>query len=481
MKGRILILVLALTATAFAQHEHPAPPQQAQPQQHQHDQAGGQPAVQADPAGSPLPPIGGAQAASALTLEQLEQMALKNNPTLGMAAAEVRAARGRRTQAGLLPNPTVGYTGEEIRGGSFRGGQHGAFVEQTIVLGGKLGHGRKVFEQEIRIAEVEQEEQRLRVVNSVRLAYYKVLEAQELLTTEKAFVRVAADTLETSKRLFNLGQQDETEVLQAEVELQRAELAAIRQENQLRRLWAALAALTGNTDLPLTPLAGQLDAALPPTDAEAAARAIVERSPAVRIAEVNVERADATVSRARRESIPDLQLRAGLQQNRERLESGRPAGLQGFAEVGIQLPIFNRNQGNVEAARAELERARQEHQRVRLLLHERAAALVQRLENARVTAGRYREQIVPRADRAYQAMLRSWGQMAASYPQVLMAQRTLFDVRRDYIGALGELWASSIALEGFMLTDGLEAPARPGEVDLPVREINIPTTRGGGE
>jgi cobalt-zinc-cadmium efflux system outer membrane protein len=41
-------------------------------------------------------------------------MALKNNPTLAEAAAEVRAAEGRQLQAGLYPNPVVGYAGEEI-------------------------------------------------------------------------------------------------------------------------------------------------------------------------------------------------------------------------------------------------------------------------------------------------------------------------------------------------------------------------------
>jgi hypothetical protein len=37
-----------------------------------------------------------------------------------------------------------------------------------------------------------------------------------------------------------------------------------------------------------------------------------------------------------------------------------------------------------------------------------------------------------------------------------------------------------VALRGFLLTDGLEAPARPGEVDLPIREINIPRSQNTG-
>src|SRR6266571_5430888 len=116
-----------------------------------------------------------------LRLEDLELMALNNNPTLSQAAAEVRAASGRKQQAGLYPNPTVGYEGAEIRGGSFRGGEQGFFVQQNIVLGGKLGLSRQVFEQERQQASAEADEQRLRVLNNVHLLFYQALAAQKML------------------------------------------------------------------------------------------------------------------------------------------------------------------------------------------------------------------------------------------------------------------------------------------------------------
>jgi cobalt-zinc-cadmium efflux system outer membrane protein len=47
-----------------------------------------------------------------MTLDQLQQMALTNNPTLRQAKAGVTAAEGLTRQAGLWPNPTVGYVGE---------------------------------------------------------------------------------------------------------------------------------------------------------------------------------------------------------------------------------------------------------------------------------------------------------------------------------------------------------------------------------
>jgi cobalt-zinc-cadmium efflux system outer membrane protein len=394
-----------------------------------------------------------------MRLEEFEDLAMKHNPTLAQAEASIRSAEGRRRQAGMWSNPVVGYSGEEIRGGALRGGQHGAFIEQILPISGRLGLSKSVAEKGVRIAEIAKNEQRVRVLTAVKVAYYRVLAAQELLKAERAFAELASAALQTSRRLQNVGQQDETEVLQAEVELEQARVAAAQQENRLQRAWQDLTVLTGQPDLPVAVVAGRLDQNLPSLDETELMQRIVAESPEVRSKDASLARAEAATARARREWVPDLQVRAGIQQNRELLEgTGRPVGAQGFAEVGVALPIFNRNQGGVQAASAEVERARQERERVKLELRQRAAEVIEQHRNARVTVDRYRENMIPRAKRSYELMLRRWGQMGASYPQVLLAQRTLFSLQTGYINALEQLWINSAALNGFMLTDGLRAP-----------------------
>jgi cobalt-zinc-cadmium efflux system outer membrane protein len=416
-----------------------------------------------------------------LTLEQLEQMATTGNPTLKQAEAEIRSTQGRARQAGLYPNPTIGYQGEQIRGGSFGGGEQGAFIQQDIVLGGKLGAARKVVEQEKRQAVAERDEQRLRVTNGVRLAYYQALAAQEAITLRKNLLDLANDAVQTTKQLFNIGQSDQPDVLEAEIESQQAELALITAQQNQQKMWKGLAAVVGNPDLPLAHLAGNLEE-IPNIDANEWLQKLLTDSPSIRIAQLAVTRGEAAVSSAKRQPIPDLQLRGGVQQNRELLEPSRNrVGLQGFAEVGIRLPIFNRNQGNIQAAKADLERAQLETRRIQLLLRERLAATVQGYLTARASADRYRNQMIPRAEKAYKLYLEKYNNMTAAYPQVLIAQRTLFQLKANYITALESVWANSIALRGFMLTDALEAPAASGEIDRPVRETNLPTGNTGAQ
>jgi len=88
---------------------------------------------------------------------------------------------------------------------------------------------------------------------------------------------------------------------------------------------------------------------------------------------------------------------------------------------------------------------------------------------------RYRTEILPRAQRAYALIYRRYGLLQASYPQVLLSERALFKAETEYIQNLETAWINAIALQGFLLTDGLEAPTRPADVDRPVREVNVPS------
>ena len=98
---------------------------------------------------APLPDLlQGVAARAPRKLEDFLAMADRNNPTLQQVAAIIRRSQAEAKQAALYPNPTVGYEGDQIRGGSYGGGEQGGFIAQTIVLGGKLGLRRNIYEQQ---------------------------------------------------------------------------------------------------------------------------------------------------------------------------------------------------------------------------------------------------------------------------------------------------------------------------------------------
>jgi cobalt-zinc-cadmium efflux system outer membrane protein len=307
------------------------------------------------------------------------------------------------------------------------------------------------------------------------MSYIQALAAQQTLELRQNLSKLTNDAVETSHQLANVGQADAPDVLESEVEAQQAQLAFALAEQNQQRVWKALGAVVGNPSLPLMKLEGKLEDT-PRVNADELVEKIVNESPAVKIAELGVKRAEAALAREKREPIPNLQLRGGMEQNGERLSEprGTAVGLQGFANVGVTIPIFNRNQGNIAAAKAEAERAKREVERVKLLLRERAASVVQTYTFSQTAADRYKDQIIPRAQKAYEMYSKKYQQMAAAYPQVLIAQRTLMQLEVSYMNALESFATSSLALQSYLLTDGLEAPAQPGGIDRPVREVNLP-------
>lgn len=410
-----------------------------------------------------IPPAGvavtpGAANPSRLRLEDLEQMGLAGNPTLAQVQANLRAATGLAMQAGLYPNPTVGYYGDEIRGGYLAGGKQGGFVSQTIILGGKLGAARRVANLQASQVETSGQVQRLRILNNIRALFYQVLAAQRLVEVRQNLASLAGDATQTSYQLGNVGQADRPDILQAEVEQQQASVSLRIAQQSLQASWRVLAAVVGKPGLPLARLEGDLDA-IPDLNYEEWVATTLRESPEVKLAQQAVETAEASLVQARKAPIPDLQLTGILAQNYEPLETTRKAtGLQGGAQIEVQIPIFNRNQGNVAAAKGEIESAKQELARRKLQVERDLAVIFRDYDSARVIVQQYKTEMLPRAEQAYKLYQTTYQKMAAAYPQVLISQRTLFQLEADYIQALDNAWQSSLVIRGFGLMDGLSQP-----------------------
>jgi cobalt-zinc-cadmium efflux system outer membrane protein len=391
-------------------------------------------------------------------------MALEGNPTLAQAEAAIRAAEGRRVQAGLMPNPVLGYQAEEL---AFRAigekSEHLGFIEQTIPLGGKLRKSRAVFAQAKAQSEQDAAAQRQRILNAVRMLFYQALGAQQLVEVRGELAKLARDAVKITNELFNVGQADRPDAAQIRIEAERAELDLLMAENARDQVWQELAAVTGNPFLKAMRLVGEFEKGLPALQQEELLNQLLTQSPELRRAKLGVERAKATLSRAKAEIAPDMFLRSGFGYNRELLERDLPTrklrtGPEASLEVGLRIPLWNRNQGGIATAGAELDAAEREVRRVELLLRARFAGAFRTYLNATRVAMQYETRIVPQAQSAYDLYRGNFRAMAAAYPQVLIAQRTLFQVRVEYIAALVNAWQSAVLLQGYLLNGALDAP-----------------------
>jgi cobalt-zinc-cadmium efflux system outer membrane protein len=237
----------------------------------------------------------------------------------------------------------------------------------------------------------------------------------------------------------------------------------------LQRSWQELTAVAGNPSLQAVRLLGNLEET-PRLKLEEVLAKLFGESPEIRGSEAAIAREEAALHRAKVEKIPDILARGGLRYNRELLEAdGRPVGLEGFFDVGVEIPVFNRNQGNIATARANLEQAQRDADRLKLDLRMRMARAYKLYQDSLNQAEKYRSQMIPRAQRAYELYLNSFRQMAAAYPQVLIAQRNLFQVHDEYLTALVDTWRSAVEIEGLLLSGGLAMPGATS-MDMAGRE-----------
>ncbi|HVT93879.1 MAG TPA: TolC family protein [Bryobacteraceae bacterium] len=388
-----------------------------------------------------------------LSLAELERMALESNPAISQANFNIRAASGMAKQAGLYPNPVIGATGDQISTGEI--GAYGGFVEQRIVTGGKLSKSRLAAAQDEVRAKAQAEGERFRVLNAVRKLYYRALGDQRLIEVRTSMQRLAEESVLVSSELANVGLADKPDQLTAKVEAQRVRLSLLAARNARDRTWRELAAAVNNASLRPGPLAGDLDHP-PAIRMDEALASILKNAPQLQQARADAAKAALMVRRAKAEKIPDLQLRGGVRYNREMLEglsgpnSLRSVGVEGFFDAGVEIPLFNRNQGGVQAAQAEAESARLEVENASLAIRKRLAGVFQEYSDATEASERYREDMIPAAQQAYDMYLKNYRAMAGPYSQVLAAQRSLFELQEEYVNQLVTAWQAAVEINGFL-------------------------------
>jgi cobalt-zinc-cadmium efflux system outer membrane protein len=386
-------------------------------------------------------------ASSGMTLAALEQLALANNPAIQQASAAASKAVGIRAQVGRYPNPTIGYVGQQIADAGTD--QHAAMIEQDIVLGHKLRLNERVLDHDVQSQLWEVEAQRYRVLTDIRLRFYEALAAQRRVELADDFHRVTEEGVRVAIKRKEALEGSQPEVLQAEIQLNEVDLLRQRAQIAFDAAWKELAATAGVPDLRAAKLVGSLDPNAMARDWDATYQGIVGGSPELRAAYARVHRAQANLERQRAQPIPNLglQLMGGYDQGTDDEMLG--------AQVGIPVPIFNKNRGNIDAAYAEYCRATQDARRIELSLKARLARVGQEFDTAAVTVQRYQEQILPKARDTLTLSEQAYGAGEFEFLQVLIARRTYFESNLQYVQALGELAQANATVDGLLLTGGL--------------------------
>ena len=389
-----------------------------------------------------------AQDSQVLTLADLERIAFQHNPTLATAAARMRAAQGRQMQAGRYPNPVVGYHATEV-GNQGTAGQQGGFVSQRFITAGKLKLDQQIAGKEIDEAHFQFHAQEQRILSDVRARFYEALVAQKRIDLTEELAHIGDELVKATDKLLKSRLGSANDLLQAEIRADESRILLDNARNLQLEAWRRLSAVVGSPHMRLTPLAGNLVADLPKLKWETCYRTLLGSHPELRAAQARRDRAALVIRRAKKEPIPNIDFSVSVRHHS--ITDSEVANVQ----VGIPVPIFDRNQGNISTVEAEWMAAKKEIERIELDLQDRLAVAFRKYANARHQAERYGLRMVPRARQSLKLVTAGYEKGQVQYRTLLTAQQTYVQVNLSYLNSLRELRASSSLIDGQLLTGSL--------------------------
>ena len=326
------------------------------------------------------------------TAEEAVSRAIDGHPALQGAASAVEEETGTAKQVGLPPNPELdlGVESWSVSKGQENGMEFIAGLSQPLPLSGARKAARNAGLTGASAAGLEAEALKREIAAEVECLFYETLAAQELTAIAEENFDHQQALLELTRKRFDLGDLPEVDWLRADTEHEqyRAELnATLRERDSLR---AQLAQLCRMSVEELPPCAGEIAPVadlLPDADAleESLRNTARHRARALR-----EEQAAGETEALRRMAIPEPSLRLGLRRDTS-VDANR-------VDVGVTvgLPLFDRNQGSVAAARARAQRISAENEAVLREETRQALSLLGEVRAALEQASHLKQEVLPR-------------------------------------------------------------------------------------
>ncbi len=385
-----------------------------------------------------------------MTLAELQGIAATHNPLIRQAASDVDAARGAMIQAGVYPNPHVSFKGDTMNTG-LTGGYVGGAVDQTIVTAGKLKLARAAAGVDVENAELALHRARYDLATQVRSNYLAVLVALERVKVNNALREFSERVYRTQVSRVTAGQAAPYEPLQLRVLTAQAQTQLIQSNHEYEAAWRRLAATLNCPDMPPTALAGQLDGPVPQIAYEAAMDRILKTHTDLVTAQNAVVRARYQLRLAQVTPLcPNIDTSTCIQHD----YTVPPFATAYSVQIGIPLPIFDTNRGNIIAAEAALVRASSEYDRARNSLLMSLADTFARYQTSSTSFLYYHNGILADQVRAYRGMYQRYQvDPNADFNDLVTAQQTLATTIATYIQLLGDQWQAVADLAGLLQID----------------------------
>ncbi|MCC6539132.1 MAG: TolC family protein [Bryobacterales bacterium] len=377
-----------------------------------------------------------------LTLDEALALADDNHPRLRAGAAQIDVARAGVVGARAYPNPEVGgrFGGQDYRvPGNVRGPVTSFTFTQPLELGPLRPARENLARQGQQVTESALASTRLAVLTEVRRAFFQALRKRSEIGIVTENLRLVEEFRRRLQVRVEVGEAGRLELFRADAELAVARTAASSTRLQYISALTALRAAVGAPLAADLDLDGALDAPsqLPPL--EELREAMLARHPSLALARAAVKESESRLSYETALRRPQPAFVA---------EMDRPPDSPTYrAGITIPLPLWNKREGPIAGAAAEVRRSRAYEENGKLELLARLGGAYERYQLAGEQLQALEQGLLREAEAGLSAAETAYRLGERGILEVLDAQRVLRTVRLDLLNAQYDRQAALIDLD----------------------------------
>ena len=388
-----------------------------------------------------LPPV--------ITLENALARGLRKSPAILASRSRGQAADATVEQAGTVPNPDLSIDLDNIMGdGPYKGLDEAEItvgVSQRVEMPGKRSGRIGVAEAQKTQSHFAEDTAQLDLIRDITIAYAEIVAAQEDVKILGDDARRAQDVLDSVTAKVDAGKEPPIQKSKANVEQANARIARDRAQRELESRRGALKAYMGEEDGDFA-----VDAAsLPPVEIPElydTYRTSLRETPDMKSMTAMVTQAQSALSLERANAVPDPTFSFGVKDLRGDDAQALVAG------ISFPIPVFDANRGNIKRAGHELNAAMLDERGAQLSLDALLKQVYGNFSSAYADRETLTQTIVPGAEEAFRIAREGYDAGKFGYLDVLDAQRTLFDARRQLNAAILDYHRQRAILERLTTT-----------------------------
>lgn len=376
-----------------------------------------------------------------LTLDAAIERLIRENLDLRAQFHEIPKAQADILTASLRINPLIYYDTQLIPYGNYSQARPGGPVQHDVNISIPLDLSRKrqartaVASRARRVIEAQYQDAVRLQIDNLYIVYVDVLTARETVRYARTSIDGLVQLLERTERLRKAGERPQGDVERVRAQLDVARIGLDDADESFRRAKRELAPLlrlapTGAESLELR--GAIAPDAPPPPPIEALVRQALAYRPDLSAIRLGIGLAEADVKLALAERYQDVYLLYQPYTFQDMSPFDLKSSHSWAIGVTVPLPLFNRNQGNIQRSRVNVAQTQTQLGAAELRVVTEVTQAAREYAVTRSTVERIERELLPRARKLRDAALDDYNQGEGTLIDYALSQREYNDLVRQY-------------------------------------------------